>query len=114
MKKFIAIFVLFFAFCLTTSAQSADVKQKVNNSPEAKAKQNVLDLSKNMDLDDQQVLADLFQLFVKKHKDLDAATTETEKAAISAVIDAKLRATFKENQIKSLQRVEGLYDKLIK
>jgi hypothetical protein len=114
MKKIIAIFVLFFAFSLGTNAQTTTTKQKVDNTPEAKAKQNVLDLNKNMDLDDQKIFDDLFQLFLKKHKELEVATTEAEKAAISAVIDAKLRATFKENQIKALQRVEGLYDKLIK
>lgn len=114
MKKIIAICVLFFAFSLGTNAQTIKSKEIAENSLEAKAKQNVKDLNNNMDLDDSKIFDDLFQLFLKKHRELETATTAEQKAAISAVIDAKLRATFKENQIKALQKVEGLYDKLIK
>lgn len=114
MKKIIAIFVLLMAFTIGATAQTAKTKEIVNESVEAKAKQNVKDLNNNMDITDQKMFDALYQLFLNKHKDLETATSETEKTAISKIIDAKLRATFNDNQIKELQRVEGLYDKLIK
>ncbi|MEO8516298.1 MAG: hypothetical protein ABI426_06120 [Flavobacterium sp.] len=112
MKKIIAIFIMFFAFSLSTNAQTAVAKE----TPESKAKQNVFDLTKAIDTNGGDTMYnDLFQLFLKKHKDLEKENiTEAEKQQISAMIDFKLKATLGEGQVENLKAVPGLYDKLIR
>lgn len=112
MKKIIAIFIMLFAFSLSSNAQTAAAKE----TSESKAKQNVFELSKVIDLNgDNTLTGDLFQLFLKKQKDLTKENiTEAEKQQIAAMIDYKLKATFSEVQIENIKAVPGLYDKLIK
>jgi hypothetical protein len=113
MKKIISILVLFFALSVGANAQSTD-KKSMKLAAEAKARENLKDLTYNMDMPSEKVYQDLYDIFLKKQMDLAKATTETEKNQISNGVDAKLKALLNENLIGSLKEVDGLYDKLIK
>jgi predicted enzyme related to lactoylglutathione lyase len=112
MKKIITIFILFFAFSLSSNAQTAVAKE----TSESKAKQNVFEITKAIDTNGSDAFYNtLFQLFLNKYKSLEKENiTVAEKQEISTMVDDKLKATFSEGQIETLKGVPGLYDKLIK
>jgi LAS superfamily LD-carboxypeptidase LdcB len=111
MKKIIAIFLFLLAFSISANAQS-EIKK---TTPEAKATQNVTELTRQTDINDEALLENLYKLFLKKHKELAKENiTQSEKQKIYNTVDAKLKASFSDQQIKQFQAVEGLYDKLIK
>jgi len=109
MKKLLSIFVLFFAFSLSANAQTA----KKQESPEQKAKQDTFELTKVIEVDGEMQHA-LFQLFLKKHNELNGTSklSEDGQKELANIIDMKLKATLTAEQIKSLQS-NGLYEKLI-
>ncbi|MGH2665678.1 hypothetical protein [Flavobacterium sp.] len=111
MKKLLPILMMLFAFSFGANAQQSKERKPF---PEEKAKQETFELTKVIEVDGATQQA-LFQLFLKKHKDLDNETvkfTEADKQQLSSIIDAKLRATLSDDQIQKLQSV-GLYEKLI-
>ncbi len=111
MKKIIAIILFLFAFSISVNAQNEMKK----STPEAKATQNVLEITKLTDLNDEAMLQNLYKLFLKKHKELaNENITESEKQKVYSTVDAKLKATFSSEEIKRFQAIDGLYDKLIK
>lgn len=110
MKKLLSIFVLFFAFTLSASAQT----EKRKPTPEENAKQNTFEVSKAIEIS-ADLQASLYKLFVKKHTELSKeGITENEKQEVYKTIDAKLKATFSDEQIKKLESTDGLYDRLLK
>ncbi len=113
MKKIIAIFVLFFAFSLSANAQTEKKIEKKQESPEAAAKQNLHELSKTIDISaNPDLFTNLNQLFITKHKMLSKENiTENEKQEVYKIIDAKLRATLSDDQIKEIE-AKGVYERL--
>ena len=112
MKKTLLIFVLFFAFSLSASAQTEKKTIQKELSIEEKAKQNVESLTTVMDIDNSMSEA-LNQLFYRKYKMLSKENiTVAEKQGISNEIDAKLRATLNDELIQKLI-AKGLYNNLI-
>jgi len=110
MKRLLSIFVLFFAFTLSASAQTE--KKEIVQTPEQKAKKDTFELSKTIDVDGDMQAA-LYQLFLKKHSELEGSKlSEDGKKELSNIIDMKLKATLADEQIKKLQST-GLYEKLI-
>lgn len=111
MKKLLPILMMLFAFSFGANAQQSKDNKPF---PEEKAKQETFELTKIVEVDGATQQA-LFQLFLKKHKDLDnenVKLTEADKQQYAAIVDAKLRATLSDEQIQKLQTV-GLYDKLL-
>lgn len=109
MKKLLSLFVLFFAFSLTANAQT----ERKDQSPEANAKQDLHELTKIVDVSTpENLFVSLNGLFVTKHKMLSReGITESEKKQVTSEIDAKLRATLKDDQIKKLES-SGVYERL--
>jgi hypothetical protein len=109
MKKLLSLFVLFFAFSLTASAQT----ERKNQSPESNAKQDLYELTKVIDVSTpENLFMDLNGLFVTKHNMLaKEGITENDKKEVARIIDAKLRATLKDDQIKKLES-SGIYERL--
>jgi hypothetical protein len=111
MKKLLPILIMFFAFSFGANAQQAKERKLL---PEEKAKQETFEVSKTIQID-ADMQAALFQLLLKKHKDLDPETSKINdegKKELSNIVDMKLKASFTEEQIKQLQST-GLYDRLI-
>ncbi len=113
MKKIITILVLFLTFTLSANAQSTD-KKSMKEAAETKAREDLSELSKSMDMPSEKVYHDSYKLFLQKHKDLAKATTESEKTKISNEVEAKLKTLFNERLINSIKEVDGLYERLIK
>ena len=109
MKKLLSLFVLFFAFSLTANAQT----ERKDQSPEVSAKKDLHELTKIIDVSaPENLFVSLNGLFVTKHKMLSReGITETEKKQVTSEIDAKLRATLKDDQIKKLE-ASGIYERL--
>jgi 5-formyltetrahydrofolate cyclo-ligase len=113
MKKIIAFSLLLFAFSINASAQSE--KEKKEKTFEVMASKDLSEISKLMDMNDEPVLQNLHNLFLKKHKDLAKENiSASEQQEIYTRVDQKLRTIFSEEQIKKFQSIDGLYDKLIK
>ncbi|WP_310555910.1 hypothetical protein [Flavobacterium sp.] len=110
MKKIFALFLLLLAFSATANAQ---VESKKEN-PEVLAKNDVIEFSKIIDINTTTNDA-LYGLFLKKHKNIKTLkeTSEEEIKQLSTSIDMKLRASFSDEDIKKLEGVEGLYQRLI-
>lgn len=107
MKKLLSIFVLFFAFTFSGLAQT-EKKQ----APEERAKINTFEFNKVIQVDGDTQAA-LYQLFVKNYTEMAKENiSEAQKQEISHIIDAKLRASFSDDQIKQLETT-GLYQRLI-
>ena len=102
---------MIFAFSFGANAQQAKERKLL---PEEKAKQETFEASKTIEMDADMQQA-IFQLLVKKHKELDSDTAKISdegKKELSNIIDMKLKATFSDDQIKKLQAA-GVYEKLI-
>jgi hypothetical protein len=119
MKKITTLFAIVFFASLSLNAQSQ--KKEIATatiipeelSIEDKAKADTKALRNFMDMDDKMAQA-LTGLFAYKHKNLAAKDlSEAGKKDIYRIIDAKLKATFNNDQILSIQKEPGLYDKLI-
>jgi hypothetical protein len=118
MKKIAAIFALVFFATITVNAQSEkkEIASTTIQEPtiEDKAKADTKALRNFMDMDDKMAQS-LTGLFAYKHRNLAAKDlSEAGKKDIYRIIDAKLKATFNNDQIISIQKEPGLYDKLIK
>lgn len=112
MKKIIPFLILLLAFSIQASAQTA--AKATPKTPEELAKQDVLVLSKAIDVSGyENFYVDLTGLFVKKHRALQEAKNEAEKKQIAELIDGKLKATFSPTQIEAIKAKSGLYEKLI-
>lgn len=110
MKNVIKLVILFFAFTLNMNAQT-----EKKNTPENAAKTNVFELSKAIEINAEYEKA-FFQLFLSKHNQLmaDNKISEESKNQIATIIDAKIRATLTGEQIKKIESVPGLYQKLLR
>ncbi len=98
---------MFFAFTFSGLAQT-EKKQ----APEERAKMSTFEFSEVIKIDGDTQAA-LYQLFVKNYTELaKEGITEAQKQEISHSIDAKLRASFSDDQIKQLETT-GLYKRLI-
>jgi hypothetical protein len=115
MKKILSVFLLLFAFSLSTNAQTNvtnEGKKEVEIRAKAKkdlhALSQVVDLSNNADL-----FKGLYQLFVDKHTNMsEEGITETQRKEESKRVSEKLIGSLKEDDITKL-RQQGLFDKLI-
>lgn len=104
MKKIIALFVMLLAFSAGMNAQE---------KYEAAAKKDVELLKKHIQLDEKTENA-VFYLFVKKHDNLSAQNLTAEnKKDVNRIIEAKLRATFSDEQIRTLEKDPTVFNQLI-
>ena len=110
MKKIIILIILISAFSVNVNAQT----EKKQFTAEDAAKSNVFELSKAVEINADYEKA-FYNLFLGKHTQLmsDSKISEADKKQISNIIDAKIRATLTDEQIKKIESVPGLYQKLI-
>jgi hypothetical protein len=120
MKKIITLFTIIFFASLSSNGQSQKKDKALATitpqelSIEEKAKADTRALIKFMDIDDKMAQS-LTGLFTYKHRNLAVKDLSDEsKKEIYRIIDVKLKATFNNDQILSIQKEPGLYDKLIK
>lgn len=107
MKKIIALLVLFFAFSVNATAQNNDVTAERNAKADVKAMMEIITLDSNMQ-------DAFFKLFAKKHRDMTAAgVTEMQKKEISAIVEAKIRATLDGEQTIALEKNKVVFTQLI-
>ena len=113
MKKIVSILVLLLTFSINAQAQT-EKKEQEKIKPEIAAKADVEALTKVIPSNGTETyFGDLYQLFLKKHNDLNSATTINEKKQVSQIIAAKLETSFTEEQIKKIKDVPGLYERLV-
>lgn len=110
MKKIIILIIIIFSFSVNVNAQT-EIKK---STPEDAAKSNVFELSKAIEIDAKMEQA-FYNLLLGKHTQLtsDPKISEADKKQISNIIDAKIRATLTDEQIKKIEFIPGLYQKLI-
>jgi len=107
MKKIIALLTLFFAFSLNAAAQDNRAQIETNAKKDLEALMSVIKVDDNMQ-------KPFFSLFMKKHEGMSAPnTTEAKKREISAVIEAKLRASLNADQTASLEKNKVVFNQLI-
>lgn len=110
MKKILSVFLLVFAFSLTASAQTAQTAKETEIK--VKAKKDLHDLSKVIDLSNPELFKSLHQLFIDKHSQLtNEGISELERKQVIQGVREKLIATLPEDQVKTLID-SGLLDKL--
>jgi hypothetical protein len=111
MKKIISILAIFFAFTFSASAQTESKRQ----NSETLAKNDVLKVSKVIALEES-MKKNLHIIFLKKYdalKNANQTLTKEESKGFSENVDTNLKAALPAEDIKRLQAVTGLYDKLI-
>lgn len=109
MKKILTVLIMIFAFSISANAQT----EKRVATPEEKAKSDLYDLTLAIDTDSDELLMNVYDLFVRKHQTMSSTEVSTEaKKEFSRIMDAKLKATFSEAKIAQLKAVPGLYEKL--
>ncbi|WP_395047407.1 hypothetical protein [Flavobacterium sp.] len=110
MKKILSILAIFFAFTFSASAQTESKRQ----NSETLAKSDVLKTSKVINLGED-MKRNLYIIFLKKYDILNANSklTQEESKGFSENVDTNLKAALPAEDIKRLQAVTGLYDKLI-
>lgn len=107
MKKLLGVLVLFLAFTVNASAQ--ETFKKVDEKAEAKT--NLAALSEVIPV--QGTLSeDLFRLFEYKYRNFNENISVERKAELAKVIEMKLRATLTPDQMKMIEKKEGLLKKL--
>ena len=107
MKKLLGVLVLFLAFTVNASAQ--ETFKKVDEKAEAKT--NLAALSEVITV--QGTLSeDLFRLFEYKYRNFNENISVERKAELAKVIEMKLRATLTPDQMKMIEKKEGLLKKL--
>lgn len=108
MKKIIAALTLFLAFSINANAQD-----KTALSPEAKGKNQALELTKFMNLSEDYTNG-FTALFIEKFTVLDNKNTSPErKAEMLRVVEAKIRASFDAKQMEKLEKNTDLFKRLI-
>lgn len=107
MKKIIALLALFFAFSVNATAQENAVQIEKNAKSDLEKLMTVVTVPDNMQMT-------FFNLFKKKHEGMsDANATEASRREISAVIEAKLRATLTPQQTASLEKNKTVLAQLV-
>ena len=107
MKKIIALFVFMFALSFNANAQEGKTAEEL-------AKQDAVALAQYLEIDGQ-VVTDLQNLFIEKHRTLLTEGISQERIQVlSDVIEHKLAATLDATQIEKLKADPTLYKKLIK
>lgn len=107
MKNLLGALVLFLAFTVNASAQEF---KKVDEKAEAKT--NLAALSEVVSLEQGTLKEDLFRLFEYKFRNLNDNLSADSKAELAKIIELKLRATLTDDQIKIVEKKEGLLKKL--
>ena len=111
MKKILTVLLMIFAFSISANAQT----EKKELTSEGKAKSDLYDLTKAIDTESDDFRMAIYYLMLQKHQTLsDNDISNQIKNEFSQMVDAKLKASFNEDQITQLKAVPGLYDKLIK
>lgn len=107
MKRIITLLALFFAFAITASAQDKSAEFEMNAKKDLELLMSVIPVENNMQMP-------FFNLFLKKHKDLaDPNMTDAGRNEISAIIDAKLKASITNDQAVTLEKNKDIYYQLI-
>ena len=107
MKNLLGALVLFLAFTVNASAQGF---KKVDEKAEAKI--NLAALSEVVSLEQGTLKQDLFRLFEYKFRNLNDNLSADKKADLAKIIELKLRATLSDDQMKTIEKKEGLLTKL--
>ena len=107
MKNLFGALVLFLAFTVNASAQEKFTK--VDEKIEAKS--NLDAVSEVVQLD-AKLSQDLFGLFEYKYRNLNENLSIERKVELARIIELKLRATLTNDQMKSIEKKEGLLKKL--
>jgi hypothetical protein len=107
MKNLLGALALFLAFTVNVSAQEF---KKVEEKVEAKL--NLTALSEVISLEQGTLKQDLFRLFEYKYKNLNENLSADKKADLAKIIELKLRATLSDDQMKTVEKKEGLLKKL--
>ena len=107
MKNLLGALALFLAFTVNVSAQEF---KKVEEKVEAKL--NLTALSEVISLEQGTLKQDLFRLFEYKYRNLNENLSEDKKADLAKIIELKLRATLTDDQMKAIEKKEGLLKKL--
>ena len=107
MKNLLGALVLFLAFTVNASAQESF--KKVDEKIEAKA--NLEALSKVITLEGT-LSEDLLHLFEYKYRNLNENLSKERKVELAKMIELKLRATFIEAQMKSIESKPNMLKKL--
>ncbi len=107
MKKIIALLALFFAFSVNATAQDNSFQIEKNAKNDLEKLMTVITVENDMQMT-------FFNLFKKKHEGMsDANATEASRREISAVIEAKLRATLTPQQMASLEKNKAAFTQLV-
>ncbi|ESU23447.1 hypothetical protein FEDK69T_16130 [Flavobacterium enshiense DK69] len=107
MKKIITLFVLFFAFSINASAQDKSIEFKKSAKKDLELLLSVIPIEGNMQ-------NAIYNLFVKKHKDLNAPDmTPAKRSQITHTVDAKMKASLTNDQITALEKNKEIYAQLI-
>ncbi|WP_396218041.1 hypothetical protein [Flavobacterium sp.] len=107
MKNLLGALVLFLAFTVNANAQ--ETFKKLDEKVEAK--KNLVALLEVVTIDENLSLA-LIGLFEYKFSRLNENLSADSKIELANIIEAKLRATFTETQMKSIENKKGLLKKL--
>ncbi len=122
MKKIVFVLTVFFAFSLNANAQSKKelTKEEIvnqekikNQTPEENAKSDAMELSKFLDLNENQT-NNFYKLFEGRYKALQKDLSVERKTELSRVMEAKIRATIGDDLMSKLEKNETLYNRLIK
>lgn len=109
MKKLYSLFILLFIISFSANAQSA----KMQKTPELAAQEDVLILSRRVDINDEKLLKNLYDLFLKKQIELSKPNPSSEKkVAIVSQIETTIGASFGKDMISELKS-DGVYDRLL-
>lgn len=107
MKNLLGALALFLAFTVNVNAQEF---KKVEEKVEAKL--NLTALSEVISLEQGTLKQDLFRLFEYKYKNLNENLSADKKAELAKIIELKLRATLTDDQMKIVEKKEGLLKQL--
>ena len=109
MKKLYALLVLFLICSFSANAQS----EKNQKTPELAAEEDVLILSRTKDINDEKLLKNLYDLFLKKQIELSKSNPSAEKKlAMTSQIESTVNANFSKDIISQLKS-DGLYERLL-
>lgn len=109
MKKLYSLIVLLLICSFSANAQS----EKIQKTPELAAKDDVLILSRSTDINDEKLLKNLYDLFLKKQIELSKSNPSAEKKlAMTSQIESTVNANFSKDIISQLKS-DGLYERLL-
>lgn len=107
MKKIVLLLALFFAFTINMSAQEKE------ETPQVQAKNNTVKITQMLKLDDT-YRDSLYQLLEMKYTTMADKTLPAErKKEFSKIMEAKLRATFTNEQMAKLEAEKDFFNQLI-